>query len=171
MKPVRTDDVLLRLGRTERGGKAFLSGAEREAGERFSRDFEFAGLQPSTSQSYDPTPKGQRGCPDDRGAGAAIDARTRVGRALAAVGPELSGIVLDICGLQFGLEEVERQRGWPVRSGKLVLKLALASLARHYGYSDTAVGPVRPHAASRAWMAKGARPSIRPAEPPASHRP
>ncbi|MCM2505077.1 DUF6456 domain-containing protein [Aureimonas altamirensis] len=167
----RTDDVLLRLGRAERGGKAFLSNAEREAGERFSRDFEFAGLQPSTSQSYEPTPKGQRGGPDDRGADAAIDARTRVGKALAAIGPELSGIVMDICGLQLGLEEVERQRGWPVRSGKLVLKLALGSLARHYGYSDEAVGPAREGTRLRGWMGAGARPSMRPAEPPAAHRP
>lgn len=171
MKRARTEDVLVRLGRVERGGKAFLSGAERDAGERFSRDFEFAGLQPSTSQSYDPTPKGQRGGPDDRGADTAIDARTRVGKALAAVGPELSGIVMDICGLQIGLEEVERQRGWPVRSGKLVFKLALGALARHYGYSEAAIGPTQPGARTRGWMAEGARPSIRPAAPPAGHRP
>lgn len=53
--------------------------------------------------------------------------------ALRAVGPELSGILIDVCCHARGIEETERQANWPQRSGKIVLQLALTRLARHYG--------------------------------------
>ena len=62
-----------------------------------------------------------------------VAARQRIRRALEAVGPELAGILLDVCCHDIGLETAGRAQGWPQRSAKVVLQLALTSLARHYG--------------------------------------
>ena len=58
------------------------------------------------------------------------DARRRLGEALGALAPQLRCVVERVCLHDEGLEAVERGEGWPVRSGKLALKLALAQLAR-----------------------------------------
>jgi hypothetical protein len=87
-----------------------------------------------------------------------IAARQNVHQALDAVGPEFAGLLLDICCFLKGLEDVERERAWPTRSGKVVLQLALARLARHYGYSAQARG--RAQAPVRTWLADDAAFSV-----------
>ncbi len=65
---------------------------------------------------------------------AMIAARQNFHAALDAVGPELSGMLVQICCLSAGLEQAERLLELPQRAGKAVLALGLTSLARHYGF-------------------------------------
>jgi hypothetical protein len=62
-----------------------------------------------------------------------LAAKKRYYAALDAVGPELSRILVEVCCFATGIESAERILGWPRRSGKVVLQLALTSLARAYG--------------------------------------
>ena len=118
-----------------RGGALFLEPAQVEAGERLRADFTRGQMQPSLGQNWQPVryarQPGLAGGAEDL-TGSALSARLRVEAALAEVGPELSGVLLDVCCFLKGLAEVERERQWPARSAKLMLRTALAALARHY---------------------------------------
>lgn len=87
-----------------------------------------------------------------------IAAKERLNRAIDAVGPEFSGLLLDVCCFLKGLETVETERGWPRRTSKVVLGLALDRLARHYGLAAKITG--RDRATIRAWQADDARPTV-----------
>lgn len=152
------DWVITRLS-AERGRQpAFLSEAERDAAERLRADFTRGALMPSITQRWDLQPRDRS---QSRGANElsdnAIDARARVEKAIAAIGPELSDLVMDVACHLKGLELVERERGWPARSAKMLLKAALGILARHYGFTGA---PVRRSGAMRSWKAADARPEI-----------
>lgn len=121
--------------RRGRAGRPLLAPEQIEAGERLRADFELAGLSPKITRAYDapPVARGRRGA--QRAAeftARQIDARRRVAVALEAVGPGLADALLRTCCFLEGLEEAERALGWPARSGKLVLGLALDRLALHY---------------------------------------
>jgi hypothetical protein len=116
-------------------GHAYLQGREVDAGERLRLDFTIGCMMPRLGANWDaPVSRGGRGAASATAdiTDAALAARQRVDAALRAVGPELSGVLVDVCCFLKGLELVERERSWPARSAKLVLKTALAMLARHY---------------------------------------
>jgi hypothetical protein len=92
---------------------------------------------------------------------AIVAARQRVDQALGAAGPDFAGILLDFCCFLKGIEEIERERSWPARSAKLVLRLALASLARHYALVETARGSAASGRITH-WGAENYRPAIDP---------
>lgn len=74
----------------------------------------------------------------ERAVAAAIDARRRLADALGALPLSLSSAVRAACLDGEGFETLEQQRRWPVRSGKLVLKLGLELLADHYRFGCAA---------------------------------
>lgn len=122
--------------RTGRDGKLFIDGKEFEAGERLRRDYTRGRIMPRLGANWVASVAGgRRG--GTRGGMAeltdsALAARQRVEQALAAVGPELSGVLIDVCCFLKGLETVEAERRWPARSAKVVLRAGLSALARHY---------------------------------------
>lgn len=142
-------------------GKPLIDAAQFQAGERLRADFTCAGLTPRvTSNWVAPIAPGRRA----NGANAAVfsdavlAAKECVNMALEAVGPEFAGLLLDACCFLKGLETVERERGWPRRTAKVVLGLALDRLARHYGIRTELRGPAR--GPTRYWRAPDARPGI-----------
>ena len=122
--------------RRNKDGSGFLSPREFRAGERLRVDYSRGCIMPSLGVNWGAIGGGGRQRGEAGGIGelsdAALAARMRVEKALAAVGPELGGVLVDVCCFLKGLERVEAERNWPVRSAKVVLKSALASLARHY---------------------------------------
>ncbi len=119
--------------RKGRDGRAMIGPDQFIAGERLRADFTRAHLTPRVTSSW----SGIAGTKGSGGAGEMTDlivaSRQRVRQALEACGPEFSGLLLDVCCFLRGLKDVERERGWPSRSAKVVLQLALDRLARHYG--------------------------------------
>lgn len=146
--------------RKGKDGAQFLTAREFRAGERLRADYTRGRIMPRMGVNW-----GAAGASGRKlgGAGgiveltdAALAARLRVEKAVEAVGPELSGVLIDVCCFLKGLEQVEAERRWPARSAKVVLKSALAALARHYE-------PPRAGGVKRAilhWGTEGYRPRV-----------
>lgn len=159
-QPVRIDraesplSALARL--KEKSGAPFLPQEAMAAGEHLFRDFTRGHLQPRVTASWEPRlssrANGSRGGMADL-TDSAMAARNAVNRAIEAMGPELSGVAVDICCFMKGLEVVERERQWPARSAKLMLRTALLALSRHY---DPPVARGR----MQHWGAEGFRPEM-----------
>ena len=127
--------------RRGKDGAPLVDAACLEAGERLRRDLTIGAMLPRTTANWSAAvASGSRSLGPTDFTDAMISARQRARAALAAVGPDLSGLLIDICGCLKGLETIERERSWPARSGKLVLELALRQLCRHYGLESVARG-------------------------------
>jgi hypothetical protein len=165
IQPVLVDErespLLWLHRRSGKDGKSQISAEQFAAGERFRADLTLSQMLPRTTMNWQAA-----AAPDDRGPGArgpaaasdsALAARQRVRLACDRLGPELSGLAIDVCGFLKGLDRVERERGWPARSAKLMLRLALSGLVSHYGIAIGGAGRAR---RGQAWRADDARPSI-----------
>ena len=143
--------------RRGRDGRAMVEPHQLQAGERLRAEFTRAHLMPRTTSNWsNPVPSDRRsgGQRTDFLADTVIAARQRVHHALDEVGPEFAGLLIDICCFLKRLEVAEHERGWPARSAKIVLQLALERLARHYGYAARTSGRARPQV--RTWLADDA---------------
>jgi hypothetical protein len=135
-----------------RDGVPLIQPVQLQAGERLRGDFTRAQMTPRVTSNWDlSVAQGRSG---QGGHGTFTDivaaARERIRHALDAVGPEFAGLLLDVCCFLKGLEDIERERRWPARSGKIVLQLGLDRLARHYGLAGEAHGRAR--APIRTWV-------------------
>lgn len=150
--------------RKGKDGAPLIDDAQFAAGERLRADVFFAGLGARVTMDWGRTGAAPKVRSTSGGSASMLDnmvaARQRVDHAMRAVGPEMSGLLLDVCGFMKGLEVVELERGWPARSARIVLLHALSMLARHYGidkpHKATPAGPAR----IRQWGADDFRPDL-----------
>lgn len=147
--------------RKGKDGEPLIDESQFAAGERLRRDLTLSQMLPKVTAHWGGAVNdGRRGAADPASAtDAMIAARQRVRAALSAVGSDFSGLLLDVCGFGRGLAEIERERGWPARSAKLLLDFALDRLAAHYGLSVQAKGPARSKGIL-AWGADDYRPAM-----------
>jgi hypothetical protein len=145
------------LARLAAGDAAFLERHHVEAGERIRRMVERAQLQRRLTMAYSASrTAGNRQQAATDISDLAADSRKALAEIHRLLPRDCAGVVLDVCGLLKGLQEVERDRGWPRRSAKLVLRIGLEQLAQHYGLGPFAVGPSSRK--PRIWQDEGARP-------------
>jgi hypothetical protein len=150
--------------RKGRNGQPLLDRAGFDAGERLRRDLTFSAMLPKISANWSESPSVRNGAPAPiHYSDGVIAARQRVEKALKAVGPEFAGLLMDVCGFLKGLEHIEQERGWPPRSARIVLQLALSRLCRHYGMAGDACGPERNGAITH-WGTDDYRPHLQALE-------
>jgi len=121
--------------RRSKSGVPLLNESEFRAGERLRSDYTRGNIMPRLGANWVASvSRGKRGAESGLAelTDAALAARQRVERAIEAVGPELAGVLIDVCCFLKGIETVETERQWPARSAKIVLKTGLAVLSRHY---------------------------------------
>jgi len=124
------------LGRkVDRDGQPYLSGDLVRVAERLREDFELAQMGPRIAQNWERFLTGADRGGFGSGSGSAEGpraARDRVAEALRDLGPGLGDVALRVCCFLEGIETTERRLGWAARSGKIVLRIALQRLKRHY---------------------------------------
>lgn len=131
--------------------RRLIDGMQFEAGETLRRDFTLARLEPRLGIDLQ-APVVLGGVPASGDfSDMVMAAKQRFAAALKALGPGLADLLFDVCCHLTPLEGIERQQGWPQRSAKVVLRIALDRLGEHYGLCTTAP----PRADMRQWAAEG----------------
>ena len=115
--------------------RRLISNRQAAAGEALRRDFESAQLGPRVTMRWDACAGSLQGRTATDPAGATVahlSARARFDGAMAALGPGLQDLAWRIICAGEGMAQAEKSLGWPTRSGRLVLTLALDRIADYY---------------------------------------
>lgn len=122
------------------GRPALLEPVHVTAADRLRADYDASTLRSRVTSDWSGVPRsGPRSGHDPAGAPArALDARTRVMDALAALGPGLDRLLINIVIRETGMERAVLDLGWPDKAGATALRLALERLAVHYGLKRAA---------------------------------
>lgn len=116
--------------RRNKDGRLFLAPDLVAVGERMHEDFVLTGLSYGQEETWDQFMCRAQNEPPE--APQAARAQGRLVGALLDLGPGLGDAVLRCCCALEGLELTEKRMGWSARSGKIVLRIALQRLKRHY---------------------------------------
>ena len=113
--------------------RGLVDARQLEAGERLRGDYERAQLAPGVTMRWDAMRV-------DCGGGGGLDpttaqlaAKRRFDAATAALGRGLADVAWRVICAGEPMTAAEKALGWPSRSGRVVLTLALDRLADHYG--------------------------------------
>ena len=155
-------DAVQRLLGAGGAGRGFLEAQHGEAARRLARLVERAQLRQRVTMAYDPARIGGRGGSARPGdlADSAAEARQQLNRLAGALPGDCWTVLIDCCGLDKGLQQIEQEHGWPRRSAKLVLRIGLDQLAQHWGMGAVAAG--RQQGRLTAWLPE--RPAMFPDE-------
>jgi len=115
--------------------RGHLTDRQYDAGEKMRNDWERANLSPNITMRWDEAPisGGRRAAPETLDATERqIAAKRRFDEALDFLGRDLSDICWRVICAGDGVPAAEKALGWPSRSGKVVLKIALDRLGDYY---------------------------------------
>jgi hypothetical protein len=115
--------------------RGLLTDRQVAAGGQLHADFIRAGLNASVTMRWDaPPPDGspRSARSADHGTIGRMDAKRRFDAAMDAVGAGLADICWRVICAGEGMAGAERAMGWPSRSGRIILTLALDRLADFY---------------------------------------
>ena len=117
------------------GARKLISERQLVAGEMLRRDYERAALPQRTTMQWD-APSNGKTARSSQSHGATtlsqIDAKARFDGAIAAAGTGLADILWRVVCAGEAVPTAEKALGWPTRSGRLVLLLALDRVADYY---------------------------------------
>jgi hypothetical protein len=133
--PAKGRSVTVNLGEsplTWLHARGHLSDRQFEAGERLRLDWERAQLAPSLTMRWDPVRVRGTGEQGLTAGERQTATKARFDGALAAAGSGLADILWRVVCAGESLPTAERTLAWPVRSGKLVLRIALDRVAEFY---------------------------------------
>jgi hypothetical protein len=138
-----TESPLIGLARRkDRDGQPFLPRDLVAVGERLREDYELVEVGIGSIDSWEGFMTGDAPAVSTDGPKGAVAAHSRVKDALADLGPGLGDVALRCCCFLEGLEQTEKKMGWSARSGKIVLRIALQRLKRHYEETQGRFGPM-----------------------------
>jgi Domain of unknown function (DUF6456) len=115
--------------------RGHLTDRQLLAGEKLRGDYEAAAMGPQVTMRWEniALSREKRGAPSSLNqTERMISAKKRFDEALVALGPDLADIAWRVICAGEAMPVAEREMAWPVRSGKLVLRIALDRLAGFY---------------------------------------
>lgn len=113
--------------------RGLVDARQVEAGERLRGDYERAQLPPGVTMRWDVVRVDGGGADRLDPTAAQLAAKRRFDAATSALGTGLADVAWRVICAGEPMAAAEKSLGWPTRSGRVVLTLALDRLADHYG--------------------------------------